>query len=213
MAHSPTTTTRPGDTLTPGDLGVGARLTVAVMDSDFAGIILEALAAADAVGLEIDTDSVSTLVCGDEQRVLEYICAVIAGAARGGHHVSATVLLSRGCPGEVTCATTPGLLNEAARVPFLAPSGIQATAHWALYPLDDTGSPNASPDHMRNIYAAIDYAKDRGTYVRGEHYVTRLEGDLAEVLGTVAAGWVMVGRSVQHVATHVTLSIASPTAV
>ena len=66
---------------------------------------------------------------------------------------------------------------------------------------------------MRDIYAVIDYAKNRGTYVRGEHYVTMLEGDLAEVLGTVAAGWVLVGRSVQHVVTHITLSIASPTEV
>lgn len=213
MFPSPTTSSLPGSTLTPQDLGVGARFTVAVMDSDFATIILEALNGADAVGLEIQTDPVSTLVRGDEQRVLEYVSAVIAGAARGGHHVMATVLLSRGCPGEVSCATTPGLLDEAATVPVLTPTGLRVTAHWALYPLDDTRGSGESPDHMRDIYAAIDYAKDHGTYVRGEHYVTMLEGDLAEVLGTVAAGWVLVGRSVQHVATHITLSIASPTEV
>lgn len=197
--------------LTPEDLGIGARFTVAVMDSDFAGIILSALASADATDLTVQTDPVSTLVRGSEQRVLEYVTTVIAAAARGGHHVSASLLFSRGCPGEVTCTTTPGLLAEAAPIPTLSATGIQSSAHWSLYPLDDTGRPGESPDHLRDIYAAVDYAKEWGTYVRGEHYATLLEGDIADVLATVTAGWVLVGRSVQHVTSHVTVSIASPT--
>lgn len=207
------TKTESGLSLSPQDLGVGARFTIAVMHSDFVRIIVEALADADSADLDVVTDPVSTLVRGSEQRVLEYVTAVIAGAARGGHHVTASVLLSRGCPGEVTCSTTPGLLAEAAAVPVLSSTGIQASAHWSLYPLDDTGRPGEAPDHLRDIYEAIDYAKELGTYVRGEHYATLLEGDLADVLGTVAAGWVMVGRSVQHVTSHATLSISSPTEV
>jgi uncharacterized protein YqgV (UPF0045/DUF77 family) len=206
-------TSEPGGALTPQDLGVGARFTVAVMDADFADIILAALASADTSDLDIETDPVSTLVRGSEQRVLEYISAVIAGAARGGHHVTASLLLSRGCPGEVACETTPGLLADAAPIPVLPATGIRASAHWSLYPLDDTGRPGEAPDHLRDIYAAIDYSKESGTYVRGEHYATLLEGDLADVLGTVAAGWVLVGRSVQHVTSHATISIASPTEV
>lgn len=97
---------------TPTDLGVGARFTLAVMSDDFADIILSAIAGADASDLEIETGSVSTVVRGSEQRVLEYVCATIASAARGGHHVTASLLLTRGCPGEVTCATTPGLLAQ-----------------------------------------------------------------------------------------------------
>lgn len=199
--------------LSPRELGVGARFTVAVMDDDFAAIILRALSSADPTGLEIQTDPVSTLVRGSEQRVLEYITAVIAEASSGGNHVSATLLLSRGCPGEVTCDITPGLLAVASAIPQVPATGIRASAHWSLYPLDDTGRPGESPDHLRDVYAAIDYAKEIGTYVRGEHYATLLEGDIAEVLGTVAATWVLVGRSVQHVASHVTLSISSPSEV
>lgn len=195
---------------TPTDLGVGARFTLAVMSDDFADIILSAIAGADASDLEIETGSVSTVVRGSEQRVLEYVCATIASAARGGHHVTASLLLTRGCPGEVTCATTPGLLAQAA-VPTLPLTGIRAAAHWSLYPLGDTGRPGVAPDHLRDIYAAIDYAKDRGTYEGGEHYATLLGGDLADVLATVAAGWVLVGRTVQHVTSHAIISIASPT--
>lgn len=209
---SGSTTSLPAVPLTPADLGVGARFTLAVMDSDFAAIILGALAGADSSDLEISTGEVSTVVRGSEQRVLEYLSSTIAGAAEGGHHVTASLLLSRGCPGEVTCATTPGLLADAAALPTLAPTGIRAAAHWSLYPLDDGGRPGETPDHMRDIYAAIDFAKQRGTYVRGEHYATLLEGDLADVLSTVAAGWLLVGRTVQHVTSHVTISLNSPSA-
>ncbi|PPF85592.1 hypothetical protein C5B96_05860 [Subtercola sp. Z020] len=202
--------TATGEALTPQDLGVGARFTVGVMADDFAGIILAALRGADAADLDVQTDPVSTLVRGSEQRVLEYITAVVAGAARSGRHVTASILLSRGCPGEVTCTVTPGLLAGATEVPDLPATGIHASAHWSLYPLDDTGRPGEAPDHLRDIYAAIEYAKERGTYVRGEHYATLLEGDLADVLATVAAGWVLVGRSVQHVTSHAVISIASP---
>lgn len=64
---------------------------------------------------------------------------------------------------------------------------------------------------MRDIYAAIDYAKKAGTYAGSEHFATRLVGDVADVLATAAAGWVLVGRSVQHVTSHLTLSLNSPT--
>jgi uncharacterized protein YqgV (UPF0045/DUF77 family) len=211
MSLNPTLPSAPAaPALTPEDLGVGARFTIAVMDGDFARIILDALAAADSTDLVVVTDPVSTLVRGSEQRVLEYLSDVIAGASRGGHHVTASLLLSRGCPGEVTCSTTPGLLAEAAAVPVLPATGIRASAHWSLYPLGDTGRPGETPDHLRDIYEAIDHAKELGAYVRGEHYATLLEGDLADVLGAVAAGWVLVGRTVQHVTSHATLSIASP---
>ncbi|HCS62429.1 MAG TPA: hypothetical protein DIW46_13725 [Microbacterium sp.] len=212
MTSAHTLTPAPEDAaLTPADLGVGARFTVAVMDADFARIILDALASADATDLAVQSDPVSTLVRGSEQRVLEYVTAVIAAAARSGHHISATLLLSRGCPGEVTCTTTPGLLAQAGPAPTIPATGIRASAHWSLYPLDDSGRPGEAPDHLRDIYAAIDYAKQRKTYVRSEHYATLLEGDIADVLTTVAAGWMLVGRSVQHVTSHVTISIASPT--
>ena len=154
----------------------------------------------------------STVVRGSEQRVLEFLSAVIAGAASGGHHVSASVLLSRGCPGELACAIDANVLATATAPPVLPPTGVDAAAHWSLYPLDDgtTGAAAPSPDHMRDIYAAIDHAKSLGTYTGSVNFATRLDGDLADVLASIAAGWVLVGRSVQHVVSHATLSINSP---
>lgn len=197
--------------VTPTTFGVGGRITLAVMSDDYVDVILGALAEteADAAGLDIETDDVSTWATGDEQSIATYFARLIAAAARGGRHVSATVMLSRGCPGEVRCELPAGrgLVSEP---PVLEPTGVTASAQWALYPLDDEGTPERRADHMRDIYEAIDAARANGSYVRSDHYVTRLSGDVATILETVAGGWVRAGRTVPHVTTHVTLSVNSP---
>lgn len=203
-------------TPTPAQLGVGARLSVAVMDSDYVRILLAALDRADASGLEISTDEISTYVGGSEIDVLRYVTQVIAGAASSSAHVSAQLLLSRGCPGEVTCDLSPTAALPAVQVSPAARTGIRAAAHWSLYPLTDgapTRSEGLEPDHMRDIAAAVELARSTGTYAGSAHFATRLDGDLADVLSTVASGWLLVGRTVAHVTTHVTLSMNSPTTV
>lgn len=184
--------------------GVGARITVSVMSDDYASVITDALAAVDPTDLEIVTDKVSTFVRGSEQRLAEYVCDLIAAAARGGHHVVATVMFSRGCPGEV-CGAMPDRLPPS---PSLAPTGVGVQAQWALYPLLDGGSDLV--DHLAPVWAAIERSRERGTFVRGEHFVTTLAGDLADVLGTATGCWLEVGADVAHVTTHLTISANSP---
>ncbi|HEY4615498.1 MAG TPA: YkoF family thiamine/hydroxymethylpyrimidine-binding protein [Citricoccus sp.] len=197
---------------TPQEFGVGARFTLAVMAENYAEVILDALEQADASGLEVTTGVVSTYLSGAEQDVLRYLSQVIATAGRTGAHVSASVHLSRGCPGGVTCEIPAGGAALYSETPVLEATGVTCVADWALYPLADAGTDGGSADHMRDIYAAIDHARATGITVTSDHYVTRLEGDLGQVLETIAAAWVLVGRSVQHVTTHATLSINSPSA-
>ncbi len=210
---------------TPADLGIGARFSLHPHVTDFVPVILGALAAGDRSRLEVTTDELSTFVRGTEQDVLTYLRDVIAAAARPGPdtapdtaadrpapHVVAHVLLSRGCPGEVACELGDDVVLRPVDLPGLDPTGLTASAHWSLYPLDDGGSGRPA-DHMAGIWAAIELAKERGTFTRSEHFVTRLDGDLSDVLATVAGGWLLVGREVRHVATHVTISLGSPTAV
>lgn len=200
----------------PADLGVGARLSLHPMTGDFVSAILRALDAGDTSGLSVVTDDVSTFVRGTEADVTTYLRDVIAAAASTGVHTVAHVLLSRGCPGEVRCEVGDDVMLRPVPAPSLEPTGLAASAHWALYPLDDGGSDEAGDprprDHMAGIYAAIDRARERGTLTRSEHFVTRLDGDLADVLATVAEGWLLVGRTVRHVTTHVTISLNSPSA-
>lgn len=196
----------------PSEFGIGARVTLAVMSDRYVDVILDALGAADPTGLTVETGAVSTFVGGTESDIVRYLVELIGAAGRSGDHVTATVHFSRGCPGEVFCELPGGVGPLHSDIPEVSPSGVMASAEWALYPLDDGGRPGVQPDHMRDIYDAINFAKSTGTFVSSEHFVTQLEGDVAAVIQTVAAGWILVGRRVQHVASHVTLSINSPTA-
>ncbi|MCW2287462.1 YKOF-related protein [Leucobacter luti] len=196
--------------MTPSQYGVGARFTLSVYDSDYVRIILEALSAADASELTIETTDISTFVGGSEQRVLEFLRDVITTAARSGAHLSAGILLSRGCPGELACELPAGVAALGAAPIALAPAGVRARAHWSLYPLLDGGS---TGDHMTPIYAAIADAKTAGVYSGSDHFATRLDGDLAELLEVAANGWIGVGGVVQHVTTHLTVSLNSPTKI
>ena len=228
--HPNAATAKPGADrsliMTPQQYGVGARFTLSVYDSDYVRIILGALAEADSSGLVVETNDISTFLTGSEHRIVEFIADVIAAAARSGAHVSAGILLSRGCPGELQCALPEGVPALGADPISLPETGVRARAHWSLYPLLDPGlhadaapaavlaadsiaAPDA-PDHMSLIYAAIEQAKSEGVYSGSDHYATRLDGDLAAVLQTAANAWIGVGEAVQHVVTHLTVSINSP---
>jgi len=197
--------------LSPAEFGVGARITLSAMSDDYVRILLDALSSADATGLDVQTGAVSTFAAGGEADLVRYLVQLVAAAGRSGVHVSASIHFSRGCPGEVVCDLPGGAGPLAADIPEVPPTGVSAIGEWALYPLDDTARAGVEPDHMRDIYAAIDFARELGTFEASEHFVTRLSGDVADVIRTAAAGWILVGRTVQHVTSHVTLSINSPT--
>lgn len=202
---------------TPEQLGVGMRLSVHPHCDDFADVILGALA--DVIGdglsddLVVETDEVSSYVGARtepaEQRLAAFAVAIIAAASQrcGGGHVVTHILLSRGCPGEVSCDLDVTGLPTAAPVE-LEPTGIGAAAQWSLYPLLDGGSGHG--DHMSHIEAAIVAAHTRGTAARANHYATKLTGDVAEVLATAVDAWAQVGAVVPHVVSHLTVSVGSP---
>ena len=194
----------------PLRFGVGARLTISVMSERYADIILGALAAADTSDLVVETTDVSTFLGGDETALLRALTDLTSAIADTGEHASISVLLSRGCPCEVACDLPGGAGPRAVETPTGVDTGRYASAEWALYPLADSVSAGVEPNHMRDIYAAIDLAKSNGTFRGSAHFVTRLEGDAGRILETAVAGWTMVGRSVQHVTSHVTLSVNSP---
>lgn len=183
-------------------LGVGARVSVHPHRDDFADVLLGALAALDRTGVEVATDDVSTLVRGPEADVLRVVVDLVTAVARAGGHVVAHVHLSRGCPGEVACDLGDEVVLAPVDLVPPAPVGVPASAHWALYPLGVDG-------HLDAVLAAVDEAGAR-VRVTSEHYVTRLDGDLADVLGTVALAWARTGEHVRHVVTHVTVSVGSP---
>jgi hypothetical protein len=190
--------------------GVGARVTVSIMSSDYVSIIITALKSVDSSDLLVQTGDVSTYIGGSESALLRYTTDLCSGVAKTGEHASISIHLSRGCPGEVACSLPGGAGPRSVQVSQGQVTGQYAAAEWALYPLVDSAKAGVEPDHMRDIYAAIDMAKENGTFRDSKHFVTRLEGDLGTVIATAFAGWTMVGRTVQHVASHLTVSINSP---
>ena len=202
---------------TPPQLGIGMRFSLHPHCNDFVEVILGALEDARAAGLTeglvIDTDEVSTYVGAAtepaEQRLTLYLAEVISAASRrsGGGHVVAHVLLSRGCPGEVTCDLSVTSLPTPDPVKVEL-TGVPAVAQWSLYPLLDSDSDVG--DHMVHIEAAISDAQQRGGVAVPLHYATKLVGDVAEVVTTVADAWSRVGSQVAHVVTHLTVSTGSP---
>ena len=193
--------------VTPQEYGVGARFSLHPMTDDFVKVILGALEAADTGGLTVSTDDVSTYVSGAEADIVDYLTEVIGNAARTGVHTVAHLLLSRGCPGEVTCELPEGRPPVPAELPQPPHTGLRAAVHWSVYPLGD----GEGGDHMAAIEQAIERARVRGTFTRAEHYATRLDGDLADVLATICEGWLLAGRTVRHVTAHATISLNSPT--
>lgn len=204
---------------TPAELGIGMRFSLHPHADDFVEVILGVLADVEkrgcTEGLVIETDEVSTYVGAKtdpaEQLLASYLSAALTSASRrsGGGHVVIQVLLSRGCPGEVACDLSVTGLPDPAPVE-LAPTGIDATAQWSLYPLFDGGG-DASEMHMKHIETAIAAAQDRGTAATSAHYATKLTGDVADVLATAIDAWAQVGGQVAHVVTHLTISVGSPT--
>ncbi|SDS34800.1 YkoF family thiamine/hydroxymethylpyrimidine-binding protein [Microlunatus soli] len=194
----------------PMRFGVGARVTAAVMTDRYADVISKALQTTDPGGLVVQIGDVSSYVGGSEPELLRYLTDLAAAIASTGEHASLTIQLSRGCPGEVVCDLPGGAGPRPVDVPEGRQTGLYAAAEWSLYPLADEVRAGTVPDHMRDIYAAIDLAKENGTFRGSEHFVTRLEGDLGAVLATAVAGWVLVGSSVQHVTSHLTVSVNSP---
>ena len=192
--------------------GIGARVTLAVMSADYAEIILGSLRKADATGLEVETGDVSTFVAGREPGH----AAVSEPAHFGGgpqrcprcRHRALLSGLSRRSAVRSSGRSRP-LRSE---IVELEEAGMSAAAEWAR----TRWRTRAAMAWARTICGTstppFDYAKAKGTFVKSEHFVTRLEGDLARILETVAAGWVLVGRTVQHVTSHLTLSLNSPTA-
>ncbi len=202
---------------TPERLGIGMRLSVHPHCDSFEEAILGALSDVAATGLGddlvVETDEVSTYVgaLGEpaEQRLATFAVALIAAAHRrcGQGHVVAHLLFSRGCPGEVTCNLEKTGLPTPVPIDLEA-TGIHAAAQWSLYPLMDGSSDGG--DHMAHIEAAIESAKARGVAASANHYVTKLTGDLGEVVATAVDAWAQVGAVVPHVVTHLSVSVASP---
>jgi hypothetical protein len=64
---------------------------------------------------------------------------------------------------------------------------------------------------MDVIYREIDRTKEVGVFSRGEHFVSTLRGDLADVLRAIRTSFDAACADAPHVVAHATFSANSPT--
>ena len=80
---------------------------------------------------------------------------------------------------------------------------VEVACQWSLYPL-------GVPAYMDVIYREISHTKDAGVFTRGQHFVSRLDGELGTVLAAIRKSFEGAAANAGHVVAHVTLSANSP---
>ena len=191
------------------EFGVGARINLYPMTDRYSTVIADALdEVADtetARELRIVSEPAGVLLRGREIDLTRYLVDLVVAAARhnGRAPLAASILLSRGCPGEIGCPAKEETWQPDP-LAALPRTGVHAQGEWSLYPL--TASDETS-EHMPAIMQAIDSARRRGLVQDGGHFATRLSGDVADVLSLVVGTWSECGRTVRHVAAHANLLV------
>ena len=87
---------------------IGCRLAIYPMTDDFVAVILSAVRAMETDGMTVQTDSLGTLLVGEESKVFDAVRAAFSRVATHGGHAVMTLHLSRGCPGEPEGYCNPG---------------------------------------------------------------------------------------------------------
>ena len=80
---------------------------------------------------------------------------------------------------------------------------VEVACQWSLYPL-------GVPNYMDLIYREIRHTKEAGVFTRGQHFVSRLDGELGTVLDAIRRSFEAATADAGHVVAHATFSANSP---
>jgi energy-coupling factor transport system substrate-specific component len=182
----------------------GARFSIYPMSDRFVDIILSALNKVDTSKVWVETDDVTTCVRGRSEHVFDVVKAIFLEASRKGDHIVLNATFSNGCPGDsagdVYLSETPERLNEEKSQQV----NQEVAVHFALYPL-------GIPTYMNVIMDQVALAQDQGTFTKGIHYASRLDGNANAVFKTLEDSFIGAHESDStHIVMTVTMSANSP---
>jgi uncharacterized protein YqgV (UPF0045/DUF77 family) len=192
---------------------IGCQFSLYPMTDRFVDVILGAVEGLkDREDLRVETDDLSTLLVGASEPLFEAVETCFLKAAAASGHLVLTATFSRGCPGEPDdpiCRPASPESGQTAAITTvdptqLAPAGLEVAAQFSLYPL-------GLSDYMEVIYQEIEATKEAGTFSRGKHFCTRLEGDARHVFATLRAAFDRAATESGHVVLTATVSKGSPT--
>jgi energy-coupling factor transport system substrate-specific component len=156
----------------------GARFSIYPMSDRFVDIILSALEAVDTSKVWMESDDVSTCVRGRSEHVFDVVKAIFLESSKNGDHVVLQATFSNGCPGDsagdVYLSENAERLNEQNSAEIKQEVAVQ----FALYPM-------GIPTYMNVIMDQCQLAQDQGTFTKGVHYASRLDGDANKVFKTL----------------------------
>ncbi|WP_026688999.1 YkoF family thiamine/hydroxymethylpyrimidine-binding protein [Alteribacter aurantiacus] len=178
---------------------VGCRFSIYPMADNFVDIIKGALEEVDTAKVWMQTDDVSTCVRGRSEHVFDVTKAIFTHAAKTGVHVVFNGTFSIGCPGDSDADTYMSeddvrLNEEQARV-----EQVEVATQFALYPMNN-------PDYMQVIADQVAVADEHGTFTKGVHYASRLDGDVHNVFQSLEESFVNASKT--HERSHVTMTAA-----
>lgn len=187
---------------------IGVRFSLHPMRDDFVPLILDAVRELPELGVEVETDDVSTCLLGEEPNLWEALRVAFGRAAGSGSHIVLNATFSAGCPGEPegdVCVPRAyegpvgGEEGWSREAYGLGPVSVQ----FALYPLGAT-------DYMDAIYGEIERARQAGVRVVGRHFCTHLYGSGDDVFATLRQAFREAQGRAAHVVMTVTASANSP---
>ncbi|MFM1654387.1 YkoF family thiamine/hydroxymethylpyrimidine-binding protein [Brevibacillus sp. B_LB10_24] len=177
---------------------VGCRFSLYPMCDQFVEVILETLQEVDTSKVWMMTDDVSTCIRGRAEHVFDTAKAMFVLAASRGIHVVWNGTFSIGCPGDTQQDAYLEVDDVRLNEPKLADRPVTAAAQFALYPL-------GTADYMSVIYDQVEHCKELGTYTKGIHYATRLDGDARQVFKSLEESF---ARAQESGASHVVMTAA-----
>lgn len=178
---------------------VGCRFSIYPMADNFVEVILKALNEVDTSKVWMETDDVTTCIRGRSEHVFDVAKAIFIHAAKTGVHVVFNGTFSVGCPGDSQGDSYMSENDERLNEEASSKEKVEVATHFALYPMNN-------PDYMQIIADQVEVAKGHGTFTKGIHYASRLDGDANDVFKTLEQTFVNVSKT--HERSHVTMTAA-----
>lgn len=178
---------------------VGCRFSIYPMTDRFVDVILSALNEVDTSKVWMETDDVTTCIRGRSEHVFDVAKAIFIHSAKTGVHTVFNGTFSVGCPGDTEGDSYMSENEERLNEESSSKEKVEVATQFALYPMNN-------PDYMQIIADQVEVAKDHGTFTKGVHYASRLDGDANDVFKTLEQSFVNASKS--HERSHVTMTAA-----
>ena len=183
----------------------GASFMLAPMTDRYEEVIMGAVRKMDTSRVWINTSKMGTVCRGRRDDVFDCVKACFAYAYQPDVHMTLTLTLSKGCPGDCdvdyVLAEEGTPANEEGTKDLHFPVDVK----FALYSLGDG-------DYMPEISQIIALADEMHVFRKMMHYATVLQGDVQDIFAYFNKAFRHCEDTMSHFVMEITMSVNSPSA-